>query len=54
MTTLRSYPVASKTSDVGFRIRQLECMRAFQSGLSWYDAYCRGDERHPLGVLPRG
>jgi hypothetical protein len=29
----------SPTSDVGFRTRQLEGMRAFQAGRSWYDAY---------------
>ena len=32
-------PVMSRTSDVGFPTRQRECMRAFQSGRSWYDAY---------------
>ena len=32
-------PVAGRTSNVGIRTRQLECMRAFQSGRSWYEAY---------------
>ena len=32
-------PVAGKTSNVGIRTRQLECMRAFQAGHSWYEAY---------------
>jgi len=29
-------PVAG---NVGIRTRQLECMRAFQAGHSWYEAY---------------
>jgi hypothetical protein len=32
-------PVEWSTSDVGIRTRQLECMRAFQTGRSWYEAY---------------
>ena len=29
----------SGISDAGFRTRQLEAMRTFQAGGSWYDAY---------------
>ena len=28
-----------RTGEVGVWTRQLECMRAFQSGRSWYEAY---------------
>jgi len=28
-----------KTRNAGFRVRQLQCMRAFQAGHSWYGAY---------------
>ena len=32
-------------SDAGLRARQLEAMRAFQSGTSWYDAYWYPEHR---------
>ena len=32
-------------SDAGLRTRQLEAMRAFQSGTSWYDAYWYPEHR---------
>ncbi len=32
-------------SDAGLRARQLEAMRAFQSGTSWYDAYWYPESR---------
>jgi hypothetical protein len=32
-------PAPRKTRNAGIRVRQLECMRAFQTGHSWYEAY---------------
>ena len=32
-------------SDAGLRARQLEAMRAFQAGASWYDAYWYPEHR---------
>lgn len=34
-------------SDAAFRTRQLEAMRAFQRGASWYDAYWYPEYRPP-------
>jgi hypothetical protein len=41
--------VARTMSDVGIRTRQFDCMRAFQTGRSWYEAYWYPEPqpRHP-------
>lgn len=41
-------------SDAGLRTRQLEAMRAFQAGASWYDAYWYPEHRpQPADAVSR-